>query len=80
MAFFVNKSEHVAGDRRCVECYAGYPAKCVCGGFIHAQFVKEDWEGFKDIAFLCDRCGDKFKFPGQKAAPKKYRRKFNKHK
>jgi hypothetical protein len=72
MAFYLNKAEHTAGDHRCVECYRGYPAKCRCGGFIHAQFVKESWDHVTDLAFACDVCGDKFEFPGQKPR-KKYR-------
>ena len=57
----IRGSEHPIGDRRCNECYIGYPNKCRCGGLIHAEFVKESWEGFKKIETLCDKCGDEFK-------------------
>lgn len=80
MAFLLNKAEHTVGDRRCCECWKGYPVKCVCGGMVHAQFVKESWQGELDLAYACDICGDKFKFPGQRAK-RKYgfvKRKFNK--
>lgn len=66
MAFILNKTEHTCGDKRCVECYRGFPAKCLCGGFIHAQFIKESWEGEPDLAYSCDICGENFKFPGQR--------------
>ncbi len=67
MAFLLNKAEHTVGDRRCVECWKGYPTKCVCGGMVHAQFVKEDWQGQVEFVCGCDKCGENYKFPGQKA-------------
>jgi hypothetical protein len=70
MAFLLNKAEHTVGDHRCVECYKGYPAKCTCGGYVHAQFVKESWENEVELSFACDRCGPNFKFPGQRPRKK----------
>jgi hypothetical protein len=61
--FFVNNAQHSGNDRRCAECYRGFPTKCVCGGLIHAQFIKEGWEGGVQVAHNCDVCGDKYKFP-----------------
>lgn len=72
MNFLLNKSEHTVGDHRCLECYRGYPAKCLCGGFIHAQFLKEDWQSNSQLSVACDVCGDKYKFPGQKPIKPKY--------
>ena len=70
MAFILNKTEHTAGDHRCVECWGGFPVKCVCGGFIHAQFVKETWQKVIDLAYSCDSCGEKYAFPKQNFKPK----------
>lgn len=81
MAFLLNKAEHTVGDHRCVECWKGFPVKCVCGGFIHAQFVKESWQNVIDLAYACDICGDKYKFLGQNTKKKfvfTKRRKYNK--
>lgn len=79
MAFILNKSEHTVGDRRCVECWKGFPMKCICGGFVHAQFIKESWQNVVELAYLCDRCGEKFRLPGQKPRKSKQRRRtFNK--
>ena len=81
MAFILNKSEHTVGDSRCTECYKGYPLKCVCGGLIHSQFVKETWDGDVNLSFGCDNCGDKYEFPGQKPKkklPYNWRRAYNK--
>ena len=61
--FLVDKYEHTVGDRRCCECWAGFPKKCQCQGLIHCQFIKENWEGDKTLVFSCDACGDQYKFP-----------------
>jgi predicted nucleic acid binding AN1-type Zn finger protein len=37
---------------------------------VHAQFVKENWQGVVDLVYACDICGEKFKFPGQRARNK----------
>lgn len=66
----LGNNAHCVGDRRCMECYLGFPTKCVCGGFIHCQFIREDWQNNKELIYACDKCGDKFKFPGQRAKPK----------
>lgn len=79
MAFILNKSEHTVGDHRCCECWRGYPVKCLCGGFIHAQFVKEEWDNNLILTYGCDVCGDKFKFRIPRMKPKfQKRRRFNK--
>ncbi len=63
--FIVGKSEHSKDDFRCEECMRGFPAKCVCGGLIHAEFEKETWDDHKIINYKCDKCADKFKFVAQ---------------
>lgn len=74
MAFFVNKVEHSKDNTRCEECCGiGYPMPCVCGGLIHAQFIKETWQMEKELAFSCDSCGDKYVFPSR-TVPKKPKR------
>lgn len=61
--FLVDKCEHTVGDRRCCECWVGFPQKCQCQGLIHCQFVKENWEGDKTLVYSCDACGEQYKFP-----------------
>jgi hypothetical protein len=58
--FKVGDCQHSEGDRRCCECWAGYPKLCECRGLIHAQFIKENWDGIS-LVYSCDNCGDKFK-------------------
>jgi len=70
MAFLVNNAQHIAGDRRCSECFKDYPMKCACGGFIHAQFVRETWQNQTILAFACDLCGDKYEHPKYRASTK----------
>jgi hypothetical protein len=72
--FILGGCEHTVGDRKCVECWANYPKKCVCQGLIHAQFVKEAWEGL-NLVFSCDNCGDQYKEPAPKEPQGRYRRK-----
>jgi hypothetical protein len=63
-----------------VECWKGFPVRCICGGLVHAQFVKESWQNVVDLAYACDICGENFIFPGQRPK-RKYqpvkRRRFN---
>lgn len=59
--FKINEFVHAEGDRRCLECWAGYPKKCQCGGLIHAQFIKERWEEL-NVQCACDACGPEFKY------------------
>src|SRR5262252_5591679 len=61
VTILVGKAEHQVGDRRCGECWLGYPKKCQCGGFIHAEFVKESWDRVVTLTFRCDQCADKYK-------------------
>jgi len=63
--------EHRMGDNphECLECWNGFPRYCVCRGMIHAQFVKENWEGELTLEFMCDNCGKDYQFP----KPKKHR-------
>lgn len=74
MVFTLNKSEHTVGDRRCCECWRGYPVKCVCGGLVHAQFISENWQNILNLVYSCDSCGDNFQFPGQRGPKRKYNR------
>lgn len=79
--FIVGNNEHQPEDRRCLECYRGYPMKCLCGGFIHAQFMKETWDNQTQLTYSCDKCGPDFKFPEHGRKPTKFkRRKFNNRK
>ena len=66
MAFILNKTGHTVGDRRCVECWKGFPVRCMCGGQVHAQFIRENWQNVTELAYGCDTCGEKFILPGQK--------------
>ena len=75
--FNLSGSEHTIDDIRCCECYRGYPTKCVCGGLIHAQFIKETWENEVILNFSCDICGDNFNFPGQRGKRRKFKRKYH---
>jgi len=75
-SFILNKTEHICGNRKCLECYRNYPVKCVCGGLIHAQFIRENWQNVVELSYGCDKCGDKYRFPVIKV--KKYKpRRFN---
>jgi len=69
--FIVGKSEHTKDNFRCEECMRGFPAKCACGGFIHAEFEKETWDNHKVIDYKCDKCADKFKFLSQQMGGKR---------
>jgi len=71
----MNLPNHQIGDRRCEECYRGYPMKCLCGGFIHAQFVRETWDNQIQLKFSCDVCGDAYKFPAYTTPRIKFKRK-----
>jgi len=72
--FIVGKSEHTKDNFRCEECMRGFPAKCVCGGFIHAEFAKETWDNHTIIDYKCDKCADKFKFLAQLKGKRKFKR------
>ena len=74
--FIVGNSEHTPDDKRCCECTKGFPSSCVCGGLIHAEFVKETWDNQNVFNYKCDKCADKFKFVGQLKSKK---RKFKRH-
>jgi hypothetical protein len=80
MAFLVNNAQHTSGDQRCSECYRNYPMKCNCGGLIHAQFVKENWQNQTILAFSCDLCGEKYQHLKHKVPikHKKFTRRTNK--
>lgn len=71
--FLVGQYKHVVGDRRCNECWSNFPKKCVCQGFIHAQFIKEHWDGEKNLEFLCDSCGENYMFEYELARKRKKR-------
>ncbi len=62
----VGTAEHSLGDKRCAECWNGYPKLCQCQGLIHAQFIKEEWEGEIKFIFSCDNCGSDFKYFAKK--------------
>ncbi len=77
--FVVGGVEHEVSCS-CLECYRGYPMKCACGkGFIHAQFLKENWQWEIELAFSCDSCGSDYKFMEFKGGkPKKFKKNFYK--
>lgn len=79
MAFILSKAEHAVGDHYCAECWKGHPVKCICGGLVHAQFIKENWQNAVELAYACDICGENFNFPGQRAKRKykPFKRRFN---
>lgn len=60
--FIIERTEHTKGDHKCGECVYRYPKNCACGGYIHAQFLREDWQGMVELKIACDQCGDKYKF------------------
>lgn len=74
--FKVANYKHNVGDRRCCECWAGFPQRCKCKGLIHAQFVKENWEGELNVQLACDNCGELFKKDKEKK--KSYGKKYKK--
>lgn len=53
--------EHEAAERRCAECWGGWPKPCECGGLVHAEFEDESWHADGDVSvhlrYACDRCG-----------------------
>lgn len=59
----IENQPHEVGNIRCNECTRSYPAKCACGGLIHAQFVRETWQNQTILAFACDLCGEKYEHP-----------------
>ena len=67
--FLVDNKEHTIDDRRCLECYYGFPKICQCKGLIHCQFVRENWESEKILSYACDNCGPDYKFPVTKKKP-----------
>ncbi len=57
----INTTYHNCGDSRCEECIYGYPRKCRCGGFVHAEHVISDAsKGGSGFKYLCDKCHDRF--------------------
>ena len=71
--FLVGNYAHSPNDLRCGECWSNYPKKCECEGLIHAQFVKENWEGELSLVFLCDSCGEDYKQWVPKIKPKRHK-------
>jgi len=69
--FAIGKSKHFPEDRRCCECYIGFPTPCACGGLIHAQYIDTTWDKHILIDFACDKCGADYKYP----EPEKIKRK-----
>ncbi len=57
MSFSLSNQEHTVGDRKCGECWSGYPKMCRCKGLIHAQFIKESYQSEFHLEFKCDYCG-----------------------
>ena len=80
MSFLVGGMEHNDGDKRCLECWAGFPKKCQCQGLIHCQFVKENWEGDKTLVYSCDACGQDYKFPVVKNHKTRHKQKWKRTK
>lgn len=52
----INNSKHQRGHSSCDECLNGYPRRCCCGGYIHAEHIGQNLPS----KYLCDKCGDKF--------------------
>ena len=48
---------HLVDDPRCPDCWEEYPARCECGGLIHAAGSQDDGEGGECPLTRCDRCG-----------------------
>jgi hypothetical protein len=57
--FKINTSHHSCGDSSCDECIYGYPRKCRCGGYVHAEHVGSE-KGGSSFKYLCDKCYDRF--------------------
>lgn len=52
----INNSKHQISSSHCDECLNGYPRKCRCGGYVHAEHMGQHMQS----KYLCDKCGDKF--------------------
>jgi hypothetical protein len=52
----INNSKHQRGQSFCDECLNGYPRRCRCSGYIHAEHIGQNLPS----KYLCDKCGDKF--------------------
>ncbi len=49
---------HIIGDKKCGECWSGYPRECECGGLIHASFGDENYDCDYWLYTKCDKCGE----------------------
>lgn len=54
------KAAHDVGGEDCTSCWPGYPARCECGGLVHAHFGDENSDGDYWLEKCCDKCGDDY--------------------
>jgi hypothetical protein len=58
--FKIDGVDHEIGDKECSDCWSGYPKPCKCGGFIHAKFGDENYDGDYWLYYSCDVCGEDY--------------------
>jgi len=51
----LDEKKHTEGPN-CDECWMDYPKPCECGGFIHASFGDENYDGDYWLYTKCDKC------------------------
>lgn len=61
MSFQVITCHHTRNQSVCEECIYGYPRKCKCGGYVHAEHMASESAKQSNLfKYLCDKCGDNF--------------------
>ena len=50
----------VDGVAECDNCWDGWPKRCSCGGWVHAVFGDENYDGDYWLEKWCDKCGGDF--------------------
>lgn len=61
MKFIFYENEHYINDDECEECW-NEPSRCKnCGGLIHKEYVDESYDDVQ-LAYACDKCGDRYEF------------------
>jgi hypothetical protein len=64
-SILIDGNQHKVGNKECTEGWCGskgLPAKCSCGGLIHAEFGDEDADGDYWLMKMCDKCGSSFEY------------------